>query len=165
MTNRHRGGQPGNQNGRTHGFYSKTVPPGRRQTLREADEVEGLDQEIALLRSKIALAGEKSDDYHDLLPGISLLSRLLCTRYKLGYKKLDKNEKAVEFIDSLWREIMPGGLAPDEAYRILSAHLSRSKGTPPAVTKSPEKSHSSGECESPAESSGGGSTKSESASV
>ena len=61
--NRHRGGQPGNHNARTSGFYSKAVPPERRQTLREADEVEGLDQEIALLRSKIALAGENSEDY------------------------------------------------------------------------------------------------------
>ncbi|MDO8716921.1 MAG: hypothetical protein Q7J73_08995, partial [Dehalococcoidales bacterium] len=83
--NRHRGGQPGNHNARTNGFYSKAVPPERRHKLDDAAEVRGLDQEIALLRSKIAIAGENSEDYQVLVPGINLLSRLLNTSHKLGY--------------------------------------------------------------------------------
>ena len=67
--NRHRGGQPGNHNTRTSGFYSRAVPPGRLHKLEDAAEVRGLDQEIALLRSKIAIAGEKSEDYQVLCPG------------------------------------------------------------------------------------------------
>ena len=174
MTNRQRGGQPGNQNARTHGFYSKAVPPERQQTLNDADKVEGLDQEIALLRSKIALAGENSDDYHELVPGISLLSRLLHTRYKLGYNKYDKNEGAIKFIENIWQNMLPVGMAPDEAYRILHAHVARSKRAPPtlntvegnaAASQTPEKNHSMGEIESLAVSKAGGTTKSESASV
>ena len=80
----HRGGQPGNQNASTHGFYSKAVPPELRQKLLEAETVQGLDGEIALLRARISTASEDPSQSTFLLSGISLLSRLLRTREKLA---------------------------------------------------------------------------------
>ena len=50
---RNRGGQPGNQNARKNDFYWKVLDGNRRRALKRAAEVQGLDQEIALLRLKI----------------------------------------------------------------------------------------------------------------
>ncbi len=72
QSKRRPGGQPGNQNARKHGFYSRSVNPEHRKQLRAAADVEGLDQEIALLRQKIAAAGKDAQDYRVLIPGISL---------------------------------------------------------------------------------------------
>ena len=121
---RHRGGQPGNHNARTSGFYSKAVPPERLHKLEDAAEVRGLDQEIALLRSKIAIAGENSEDYQVLVPGINLLSRLLNTSHKLGY---DKEDGLTIAIQNVWNKTLPGGLEPIEAYRILSDYVAQQK--------------------------------------
>ena len=50
---RKRGGQKGNQNARTHGFYSKELDETEKVEYLLAVKVEGLDSEIALLRFKI----------------------------------------------------------------------------------------------------------------
>ncbi len=119
---RSRGGQPGNQNSRTHGFYSKAVPPELRHKLTDAAEIHGLDQEIALLRSKIAIAGEQGESYKDLVPGLALLSRLLTTRKKLGYE--DNDAKLNNGMAQVWRAILPKGIDdPMQARRILSAYV------------------------------------------
>jgi len=50
---RKRGGQKGNQNARTHGFYSKELDETEKVEYLLAVKVVGLDSEIALLRVKI----------------------------------------------------------------------------------------------------------------
>ncbi|MDO8579154.1 MAG: hypothetical protein Q7R50_08285 [Dehalococcoidales bacterium] len=92
---RQRGGQPGNQNARTHGFYSKSATPEEQQKMSIAAEMEGLDEEIALLRAKISAATEDPSQSNFLLFAISLLSRLLRTREKLGYQKSKGLDQAV----------------------------------------------------------------------
>ena len=126
---RKRGGQPGNQNARTHGFYSKAVPPELQQKLQDAETVKGLDQEIALLRSKIAIAAENSGDYRELVPGISLLSKLLSTRKKLGD---EENEKLTSAIAQAWSMLLPPGIVdPLQASRILSEYMASGAKLPP----------------------------------
>ena len=51
---RHRGGQPGNQNARKHGFYSKAILPEQQALLEEAAELKTLNSELALMRVKLA---------------------------------------------------------------------------------------------------------------
>ncbi|MDO8578243.1 MAG: hypothetical protein Q7R50_03590, partial [Dehalococcoidales bacterium] len=58
-------------------------------------EVEGLDQEIALLRARISAAAEDPAQSSFLLSSISLLSRLLGTREKLGYQKSNSMQDAI----------------------------------------------------------------------
>ncbi len=53
-TRRHRGAQPGNQNARTHGFYSRNLTPYQRQALRDAAPLKGVDRETAKLCLKIS---------------------------------------------------------------------------------------------------------------
>ena len=51
--NRKRGGQPGNQNARKHGFYSKHLPPEQKQEFDEALRIMHPYQELALIRVRI----------------------------------------------------------------------------------------------------------------
>jgi hypothetical protein len=46
------GGQPGNQNARKHGFYSQYLTEEEKLALECASDLDGLDQEIAILRVK-----------------------------------------------------------------------------------------------------------------
>ena len=50
---RKRGGQPGNQNARTHGFYSSSLTPQDQRRLTQAGGIEDLEPEITLIRLKI----------------------------------------------------------------------------------------------------------------
>jgi len=47
---RNKGAQPGNRNARKHGFYSKVMTRSEKLELQKAVSVEGLGDEIALLR-------------------------------------------------------------------------------------------------------------------
>ena len=50
---RKRGAPKGNQNARKHGFYSKVLDEAERLDFELATGVEGIDEEIALIRVKI----------------------------------------------------------------------------------------------------------------
>ena len=52
-TKRSRGGQPGNQNHRIHGFYSCQLSDMEQQDLAEAALVQDIDTEIAIVRLKL----------------------------------------------------------------------------------------------------------------
>ena len=51
-TKRNRGGQPGNQNGRTHGFYSSFLTPDEINQFCKIANTERVSLDIALLRIK-----------------------------------------------------------------------------------------------------------------
>ena len=51
---RKRGGQLGNQNARTHGYYSGTLTREQQRALEDAGHLDGLDREIAVRYLKIA---------------------------------------------------------------------------------------------------------------
>ena len=50
---RKRGGQPGNQNARKHGLYSKQLPPEQLQQFDDALAVRDLGPEIAIVRVRL----------------------------------------------------------------------------------------------------------------
>ena len=74
---RREGGQPGNQNARVHGFYSKYAAFERQEVMDEAAKIEGLDAEIMLLRCKIERLEEIDPDnfklFSELIRGLSLV--------------------------------------------------------------------------------------------
>jgi hypothetical protein len=81
---RKRGGQPGNQNARSHGYYARVVSEEDRENIRLADSVFGIDQEINLLRAKIASIAEHDPDNVRLIAQASVsLARLLRTQQKI----------------------------------------------------------------------------------
>ena len=94
---RHRGGQLGNQNARTHGFYSKTLSPEQQEALQDAAVVDGIDQEIAVLRVKIASILENAPQNIDvLILAMSLLARLLQTKQLIDKKDQHKLGEAFQ---------------------------------------------------------------------
>ena len=79
-----RGGQKNNQNARKHGFYSRALTEAEKVELDEATYVEGLDQEIALLRVKLRELAESHPDRIDLhLEAANTIARLVRTRYQI----------------------------------------------------------------------------------
>ena len=65
---KHRRGAPlGNQNARTHGFYSSTLREKEREPFQNAVHLNGLQGEIALLRLKIRRIVSYPDAPPDLL--------------------------------------------------------------------------------------------------
>jgi hypothetical protein len=75
---RNRGAQPGNQNARKHGYYSRVLTPEQENDLPVAALIDNVDHEIAVLRVKIASI-MKNDPYNYplLLQALSLLTRML----------------------------------------------------------------------------------------
>ena len=64
---RRRGAPTGNQNARTHGFYSSRVAENDRDLLQNAVHLKGLQGEIGLLRLKIRRLAAYPDSPPDLL--------------------------------------------------------------------------------------------------
>jgi len=83
-TTRRRGASKGNQNARKHGFYAKVLDEAEQLDLELATGVEGIDDEIALLRVKIKSILEKDPENIRLLAAATdALSRLVKTRYNI----------------------------------------------------------------------------------
>lgn len=87
----HKGGAPlGNQNARKHGFYSNVLDEDEKLDIEQAKGVDGIDDEIALLRVKIkSLAQHDPQNTRLMTYAINSLGRLVRTKYNLG-----KNDKA-----------------------------------------------------------------------
>ena len=68
----------GNQNARTHGFYSRTLTPEQQETLGAAADLRNLDEEIALMRFKISsIITNDPDNHAALLMAVSLLTKMI----------------------------------------------------------------------------------------
>ena len=82
--NRKRGAPRGNQNARKHGFYSKVLDEVERLDLELAQGVEGVDDEIALLRVKIkSILGSDPENVRLIMEATNTLARLVRTRYNI----------------------------------------------------------------------------------
>ena len=106
---RRRGAPKGNQNARKHGFYSKVLDEAERLDFELASGVEGIDDEIALLRVKIKSILEKDPDNVKLImQATNALARLVRTKYNIS-KKDKKGLK--EAIANVLRDIaLPLGI-------------------------------------------------------
>ena len=92
-----KGGQPGNQNARKHGFYSTVMDSTKKHRLKEAALVKGLDEEISLLRVKLQQVVENDpDNVRLILQAVITLARLLRTRNNLGLGKEESLAEAIK---------------------------------------------------------------------
>ena len=80
-----RGGQPGNQNARKGGLYSKHMPVARAEEHAEVIRMFGLYEEIALVRMHIRDLLAKRASSEDVIAAIELLNRLLSTQSRLNH--------------------------------------------------------------------------------
>jgi hypothetical protein len=82
--NRKRGAPKGNQNARKHGFYSKVLDEAGRLDFELATGVEGIDDEIALLRVKIkSLLEHDPENIKLIMQATNTLAGLVRTRYNM----------------------------------------------------------------------------------
>jgi hypothetical protein len=96
-----RGGQPGNQNARKHGFYTAVLDKDQKHRLKQAALVKGLDEEISLLRVKIqSVVEQEPGNTRLILQGVVTLARLLRTSNKLGFGKQESIGEAIRNIIS-----------------------------------------------------------------
>lgn len=104
-----RGAPKGNQNARKHGFYSKALNEVEQLDFEKATKVDGIDEEIALLRVKIKSVLEHDPENIKLLiQATNTLIRLVRTRYNIG--KEDK-QGLREAISNVLRDVaLPLGI-------------------------------------------------------
>jgi hypothetical protein len=85
------------------GFYDRVLSEAERVLLAQAGEVEGLNQEIALLRVKLATAvQEHPENLPLMLRGVELLVKAVSAEYRLSKKSQDNLAAA---IDGVLKEI------------------------------------------------------------
>ena len=79
-----RGAPKGNQNARKHGFYSRVLDEAEQLDFELASGVEGIDDEIALLRVKIkSILENEPENIKLIMQATNALERLIRTRYKI----------------------------------------------------------------------------------
>jgi hypothetical protein len=80
-----RGAPLGNQNARTHGFYSRALSASERKTYEETILIEGVDEEIAVLRIKLkSLVSEKNANIALITRTANTLTRMINARDRLA---------------------------------------------------------------------------------
>jgi len=110
---RRRGAPNGNQNARKHGFYSKVLDEVEQLDFELAAGVEGMDDEIALLRVKIkSILEYDPENIKLIMQATDALAKLVRTKYKIS--KEDK-KGLKEAIGNVLRDIaLPLGIGIGE---------------------------------------------------
>ena len=106
---RKRGAPKGNQNARKHGFYARVFDEAEQLDFELAAGVDGIDDEIALLRVKIKsiLANEPSN-IKLIMQATNTLARLIKTRYNISK---DQKRGLKEAIGNVLKDIaLPLGI-------------------------------------------------------
>ena len=96
---RKKGAQPANQNARKHGFYSKLLQEAERLEFDEASAVEGLDNEIAILRLKMRDILQAQPERIDLQMQLAkTLARLIRTQYAITPEQKASLREAIKTV-------------------------------------------------------------------
>ena len=107
---RKRGAQKGNQNARKHGFYSRVLDEAEQLDFELAAGVEGIDDEIALLRVKIkSILSHDPENMGLVMEATNTLARLVKTRYNITR---EQKKGLKEAIGNVLRDVaLPLGIA------------------------------------------------------
>ena len=91
-----RGAPEGNQNARKHGFYSKVLDEAEQLDFELATGVEGIDDEIALLRVKIkSILENDPENIRLIVQATNTLAALVRTRYNIGTEQRKGLKEAI----------------------------------------------------------------------
>jgi hypothetical protein len=94
---RKRGPQPGNKNSKDPGLYGTSLDKTERALLKKASGIEGLDEEIAMLRLKLQQILTKYPERIDLtLQTADTLAKLVRTRYQISKEQKNALKNAIE---------------------------------------------------------------------
>ena len=94
---------------RVRDFYAAALTEAERLQLADARHVDGLDEEIALLRVRLRSALEQRPQDFDLLrEGIALLVRAVATQYRLSPRaRKDLADRMAAVLNSVGDQILP----------------------------------------------------------
>ncbi len=94
---------------RVRDFYATALTDAERLQLADARKVDGLDEEIALLRVRLRSALEqRPQDFGLLREGIALLVRAVATQYRLSPKaRTDLADRMAAVLNSVGDQILP----------------------------------------------------------
>ena len=108
---RKRGAPRGNRNAIKHGYYSRILSNKDKRDLQRASSVEGVDEEIALLRFKLKGVLKKDPNNFRLITEALLsLNRLMRTRGKIQPNDTESLTRAYE---NVMRDVViPMGIDP-----------------------------------------------------
>jgi hypothetical protein len=87
----------GKKRGSPRGFYSRALDEAEKLELEEASHVEGIDEEIALLRVKLRELLEEQPERIDLhFEAANLIARLVRTRYQITREQKKSLKEAIQ---------------------------------------------------------------------
>ncbi len=97
-TGRKRGAQKGNRNAVKHGFYARAFDEAHQLDFNAAVGIEGIDEEIALLRLEIknAIAGGDDRNLKLLVKAAATLEKLIRTHYQITASQRNGLKEAME---------------------------------------------------------------------
>ena len=91
-----KGAPEGNQNAKKHGFYSKALGEAEKLQLEEARGLDGLDEEIAILRIKLRSLIQTAPENIELqLDAANTIARLVRTRYNITKEQKRSLKEAI----------------------------------------------------------------------
>ncbi len=101
---RGRSGQPGQK--AAVGFYAEALSEAERGGFVAADETEGGDDELALLRRRLAKAiGESPEDMELMLKGSTTLVGVVAARFKLSPGSIEELTRSVRGVLSEYERL------------------------------------------------------------
>jgi len=87
----------GKREGSPRGFYSRALDEAEKLELEEAAHVEGIDEEIALLRVKLRELLEEQPERIDLhFEAANIIARLVRTRYQITREQKKSLKEAIQ---------------------------------------------------------------------
>jgi hypothetical protein len=90
-------------------FYEQALTDDEQRQLPDARRLEGLDEEIAVLRVRLRTAlSERPNDFALLQTGLSTLARALATRYRLSPRSgKELGQRMASVLQSIGDQILP----------------------------------------------------------
>ena len=87
----------GKRKGSLRGFYSRALDEAEKLELEEASHIEGIDEEIALLRLKFRELLEEQPERIDLhFEAANIIARLVKTRYQITKEQKKSLKEAIQ---------------------------------------------------------------------
>lgn len=110
------GAKPGGRQASLRPFYADSVKAAERLGLQRALTIEGLDEEIAILRVRLtAAAGGHPEDLRPLDHGVQTLVRAVAAQYRLSPKaRRDLADNIAAVLNSLGDQLLPADHVPGE---------------------------------------------------
>jgi len=108
--------QPGNQLARKHGFYSTILDEDEQRDFENAVYVEGIDQEIALLRVKIkSVVRHDPENVRLIMQATSTLAKLVAAKYDISK---DDKQGILDTIGNVLKDIaIPMGIGISTVFK------------------------------------------------